>query len=107
LRAEEVDVFALSAGPTLRDRRGSLARNLQAITLLRCQRVLEILRSAAVWFEPVLRVTDRRDAKDNKYLELALAAGAETIVSGDFDLLVLHPWRGVRILDPAGYLALS
>ena len=54
-----------------------------------------------------MRVTDCRDAKDNKYLELALAAGAETIVSGDFDLLVLHPWRGVRILDPAGYLALT
>jgi len=84
LRAEEVDVFALSAGPTLRDRRGSLARNSQAITLLRRQRFLEILRSAAVWFDPVVRVTDCRDAKDNKYLELALVAGAETIVSGDF-----------------------
>jgi hypothetical protein len=45
-----------------------------------------------------VRVTDCRDPKDNKYLELALAAGAETIVSSDDDLLVLHPWRGVRIL---------
>jgi len=40
------------------------------------------------------------------YLELALAAGAETTVSSDDDLLVLHPWRGVRILRPADYLAL-
>jgi predicted nucleic acid-binding protein len=31
-----------------------------------------------------VRVTDCRDAKDNKYLELALVAGPETIVSGDF-----------------------
>ena len=46
-----------------------------------------------------------RDAKDNKYLELALAAAADVIVSGDADLLVLHPWRGVRILRPAAYLA--
>jgi predicted nucleic acid-binding protein len=45
--------------------------------------------------------------RDNKYLELALAGGAETIVSGDYDLLVLHSWRGVRILQPADYLALS
>src|SRR5260370_20861038 len=78
-----------------------------AIALLRRQRFLAILRSAAVWFEPAVRVTDCRDAKDNKYLELALAAGAETIVSGDIDLLVLHPWRGVRILLPADYLAIS
>jgi predicted nucleic acid-binding protein len=52
-------------------------------------------------------VTDCRDPKDAKYLELALAAGAETIVSSDDDLLVLHPWRGVRVLRPADYLALS
>ncbi|MBV9812051.1 MAG: putative toxin-antitoxin system toxin component, PIN family, partial [Acetobacteraceae bacterium] len=51
------------------------------------------------------RVTDCRDNKDNKYLELALASGAGVIVSGDDDLLALHPWRGVRILRPAAYLA--
>jgi predicted nucleic acid-binding protein len=39
------------------------------------------------------------------FSELALAAGAGAIVSGDQDLLVLHPWRGVRILRPAEYLA--
>jgi predicted nucleic acid-binding protein len=36
---------------------------------------------------------------------VALAAGADAIISGDADLLVLHPWRGVRILRPADYLA--
>jgi uncharacterized protein len=49
-------------------------------------------------------VTDCRDPDDNMYLELALAAQAATIVSGDHDLLVLHPWRGIRIVRPAGYL---
>ena len=49
-------------------------------------------------------VADCRDAKDDKYLELAFAAGAGVIVSSDADLLVLHPWRGVRILRPAEYL---
>jgi putative PIN family toxin of toxin-antitoxin system len=68
-------------------------------------RVLAMVRRDAVWFTPAERVTDCRDAKDNKYLELALAAGASAIVSGDADLLVLNPWRGVRILKPAGYLA--
>jgi predicted nucleic acid-binding protein len=54
-----------------------------------------------------VRVTDCRDPKDDKYLELALAAGAEIIVSSDDDLLVLHPWRGARILRPADYHALA
>ena len=106
LRAEEVDVFALSAAVD-----GEIAgvlnrpRFARAIPLARRERVLEILRHAAVWFEPTVRVSDCRDPKDNKYLELALAAGAETIVSGDDDLLVLDPWRGVRIVRPADYLA--
>ena len=50
-------------------------------------------------------MSDCRDPKDNKDLELALAARAGTIVSSDDDLLVLHPWRGVRVLRPAAYLA--
>lgn len=54
---------------------------------------------------PTVQVTDCRDPKDDKYLELALAADAATIVSSDGDLLVLNPWRGVRILNPADYLA--
>jgi len=58
-----------------------------------------------VFFVPTIPVTDCRDAKDNKYLELALAAQAEAIVSSDTDLLVLHPWSGVRILWAVEYLA--
>ena len=108
LRAEEVDVFALSAAVDA-EIAGVLGRPkfAFAIPLARRERVLEILRRAAVWFEPAVPVTDCRDPKDDKYLELALAAGAETIVSSDDDLLVLHPWRGVRILRPADYLALA
>jgi putative PIN family toxin of toxin-antitoxin system len=107
LHAEEADVFALSAAVE-----AEIAEVLNrpkfadAIPRERRERVLGILRSAAVWFEPALRITDCRDLKDNKYLELALAAGAEIIVSSDDDLLVLHPWRGIRILLPADYLAL-
>ena len=69
--------------------------------------VLEFLSVAAAWFEPAHRVVDCRDAKDNRYLELALAAQASVIVSGDDDLLVLEPWRGTRIMKPAAFLAWS
>lgn len=67
--------------------------------------VLSELHASGLYFVPSERVTDCRDPKDNKYLELAFAAAAATIVSSDDDLLVLHPWRGVRILKPAAYLA--
>jgi putative PIN family toxin of toxin-antitoxin system len=67
--------------------------------------LLDQLVSGTLWFEPAVGVTDCRDAADNKYLELAIAAEARAIVSSDQDLLVLHPWRGVSILPPAEYLA--
>jgi putative PIN family toxin of toxin-antitoxin system len=70
----------------------------------RRQEILELLTAAALWIEPKDKIEDCRDAKDNRYLELALAAGATVIVSGDADLLVLHPWRGVRVLSPAQFL---
>ena len=56
------------------------------------------------WFEPKIQVFDCRDPKDNKYLELALAANASALISSDKDLLALHPWRGIPILRPAEYL---
>lgn len=106
LRAEETDLFALSVevDTEIAEVLGR-PRFAKVVTVARRTRILDILRGDAVWFSPTERVADCRDAKDNKYLELALAAGAATIVSGDADLLVLAPWRGVRILKPAAYLA--
>lgn len=46
-----------------------------------------------------------RDADDEVFLALALAAGVSMIVSGDGDLLTLHPWRGVAICTAAAYVA--
>jgi putative PIN family toxin of toxin-antitoxin system len=41
------------------------------------------------------------DIDDDQVIACALAAGATLIVSGDNDLLVLHPWRGIHILNAA------
>ena len=73
----------------------------------RGERVMDLVASAAAQFSPSVVVQDCRDAKDNKYLELALAAEAAAIVSSDNDLLVLDPWRGIRIVTPAHFLALN
>jgi putative PIN family toxin of toxin-antitoxin system len=45
-----------------------------------------------------------RDPKDDKFLDVAINGHADTIVSGDQDLLVLNPFRGISILTPAQYL---
>src|SRR4051794_6777547 len=46
-----------------------------------------------------------RDPKDNKFLELALSGRASHVISGDADLLVLHPFRGIVIVTPQDFLA--
>ena len=46
-----------------------------------------------------------RDPKDDKFLELAVCGNATHIVSGDRDLLALHPFRGIPILTPGTFLA--
>lgn len=50
------------------------------------------------------RVTDCRDPKDNKYLELAAAGRADFIVSGDEDLLILNTFRNIPVLKPEAFL---
>jgi uncharacterized protein len=105
LRALEADVLALSTAVDL-EITEVLNRAKFSFTLSpeRRENFLETLRRSALWFEPVISVSDCRDAKDNKYLELALTASADTIVGSDDDLLVLHPWRGISILSPSDFI---
>ncbi len=52
-------------------------------------------------------ITECRDPKDDKYLELAVSGEADYIVSGDQDLLIMHPFRDIPILRPAEFLAID
>jgi predicted nucleic acid-binding protein len=45
-----------------------------------------------------------RDPNDDKFLALALAIQADCIITGDQDLLVLHPFREIPILTAANFL---
>lgn len=47
-----------------------------------------------------------RDSKDDKFLELAASGGASHIITGDTDLLALHPFRGTAIVTPQEFLSL-
>lgn len=46
-----------------------------------------------------------RDPTDDKFLDLAVCAGAHAIISRDADLLALHPFNGIRIEEPRTFLA--
>ena len=49
-------------------------------------------------------VRECRDPKNDKFLEVALNGRADVIITGDVDLLRMHPWREIEILTPADYL---
>ena len=44
-----------------------------------------------------------RDPSDDKFLELAVNGRADLIVTGDLDLLVLDPFRGIPIVTPGAF----
>lgn len=57
---------------------------------------------------PILRsIRICRDPRDDKFLEVAVNGSADLIVTGDADLLVLHPFMGISILTPNAYLQLD
>lgn len=46
-----------------------------------------------------------RDPRDDKFLEVAVHGRADAIVTGDADLLAIHPFQGIAIFSPTDYLA--
>ncbi len=54
--------------------------------------------------EPAQSVKICRDPDDDKFLSLALALGAACIITGDPDLLTLHPFQNIPILKPADFI---
>jgi putative PIN family toxin of toxin-antitoxin system len=92
---EVVDVLAR---PRLRRRFPLRGRDPQTVI------ELILLRGEAV--EPRHRWTVCRDPEDDKFLDVAVEGHADVIVSGDEDLLVLHPFQGIPIVQPAQFLAM-
>jgi hypothetical protein len=62
------------------------------------------LRQHATCIQVAEQVTDCSDPKDNKFLALAEAAGAELIIASDPHLTDMHPWRGIPIMPPSAFL---
>jgi putative PIN family toxin of toxin-antitoxin system len=62
------------------------------------------LLAAAETVRIMERIEACRDPTDDKFLELAVSGRAELIVSGDADLLALHPFGGIPIIAPAVFV---
>lgn len=88
-----------------------LARDHLAKRLIRRQSTVEeaihLYSNLAISVTPLTipRVTPN-DVDDDQVIAVALAADSELIVTGDRDLLVLHPWHGIQILNASAALQL-
>src|SRR5207302_5838612 len=72
----------------------------------RLAEIIALMLADAHFVSPMANVRACRDPADDKYLDLAVAADAYAIVTGDRDLLSMSPWRGIRIMNAAEYVAL-
>ena len=73
------------------------------VTLEQRKKLLSDIESSALWVEVppvVLATTYCRDAADDMFIHAAQAAASPWLVTGDDDLLCLHPLGNLQILSP-------
>jgi hypothetical protein len=82
--------------PEIRKKFKTLTDNVvnELITLISSAEVVTLTETPAV----------SRDSKDDIFLACAKASGAQYIVSEDKDLLVLHPYDGIQIINALDFL---
>ncbi len=68
--------------------------------------LINLIRLRGEVATPKQKVTDCRDPKDDKFLDVALAGEADYLVSGDSDLLSMNPYRSIPIVSPGELLAI-
>jgi putative PIN family toxin of toxin-antitoxin system len=69
----------------------------------RRKQILFELNSSSLWVEIPVAISNQmfsRDVKDDPFIHAALAANATRLVSGDDDLLCLHPLNNLHIVTP-------
>jgi putative PIN family toxin of toxin-antitoxin system len=63
-----------------------------------------LLSRVAIRVEIIREINACRDPKDDKFLTAAVNGNADALVTGDEDLLQLHPFLGIPILTPKKFL---
>jgi len=73
------------------------------VTIEQRKRFLNDLESIALWVEvpaSMAAIKYSRDAADDMFIHAALAGRATWLVTGDDDLLTLHPLGALQIISP-------
>jgi uncharacterized protein len=79
------------------DRYASLAKRIN---------FLQVLNDRAEIVAIVESITAYHDRKDDKFLEVAVNGKSDYLITGDRDLLVLHPFRHIPIITPIEFISL-
>jgi uncharacterized protein len=91
---ELTDIFQKSK---LQKRLNQLNFSAEAVTLI-AKRLMTFVAIEAII------IPELRDPKDQMILSTAITGNAEVVISGDKDLLVLHPFANISILSPQDFL---
>lgn len=75
------------------------------VTTAEREEFLEAFVERTTFIEPTEEIRICRDAKDDKFLEVAISGGATYLISGDKDLRSFNPFRGIAIVTAAEFLA--
>jgi putative PIN family toxin of toxin-antitoxin system len=74
------------------------------VTAAEREEFLVALVHRAIFIEPAEAIRACRDARDDKFLELAVSGNAACIISGDGDLLIVNPFRNIAIMTAAEFI---
>ena len=68
------------------------------------RKFFEVLAPLCIKVEIIQTIQASRDRKDDKFLEVAINGSADFILTGDTDLLELHPFHEIPIYSPSQFL---
>lgn len=74
------------------------------ITIEEREQFLDQYTQSAITIDIHETIQACRDPKNDKFLEIATNGAATYLITGDPDLLVLHPFRAIPIISPDTFL---
>ncbi|MBI4647110.1 MAG: putative toxin-antitoxin system toxin component, PIN family [Bacteroidia bacterium] len=66
--------------------------------------VLSTIEQIALKFKPDIIITEIKDISDNKFLELAVFAKADFLITGNTNHFIFPEYKGVKIISPKDYI---
>jgi putative PIN family toxin of toxin-antitoxin system len=104
LQLAELGVFQVVASQEIHEELVATLTGKFGWTKDRSESACRNLWQEAHWVVPSQNVHASRDPDDDYILACALESQAAFVITGDNDLLALHPFRGVAIVTPAKFL---